>query len=249
MALTATTGIILGGLAMSLIALSGSLTLLLRPATLQRLLLPMVSFAAGSLLGGALLHMVPAGLSAGISPILSGLLVLAGFTVFLLLEQGLHAHHCLRAGADCRRPLGTLILLGDGLHNLLGGLAVGGAFLIDVRVGLTAWFAAAAHEVPQEFGDFAVLLHSGLSRGRALILNWLSGITFLVGGLIALGLSGRAPVELLVPFAAGNFIYIGAVDLIPEVSRQGDIHDGVVHILAFLAGVAVLALPLAWPAH
>ena len=103
---------------------------------------------------------------------------LAGFTVFLALEQLLHWHHCRRADTDCRQPLGYLILIGDGLHNFLGGLGVAGVFLIDVRLGIAAWLAAAAHEVPQELGDFGVLIHGGWEKGSALLLNLASGSTF-----------------------------------------------------------------------
>jgi zinc and cadmium transporter len=138
------------------------------------------------------------------------------------------------------RGFGLLILLGDGLHNFLGGLGVAGVFLIDVRLGIAAWLAAAAHEVPQELGDFGVLIHGGWRKGTALILTLLSGLTFLVGGVVAYAASARVDVAFLVPFAAGNFIYIGASDLVPEVNKHGDFGANVAHFVAFIAGIALL---------
>jgi zinc and cadmium transporter len=234
--------IIGSGLLMSAIALVGSVTLLLKEQTLRRILLPLVAFAAGSLLGGAFFHMIPAGLAAGMGVVMVHLWVLAGFAVFFALDQFLHWHHCRRAERACKKPLTYLILIGDGLHNFLGGLAVAGTFLIDVRLGIVTWLAAAAHEVPQELGDFGVLVHGGWDRRRALFYNVLSGSTFLAGGIIAYAASFHLNVSFLVAFAAGNFIYIGASDLIPEVKEHADLRANVAHFSAFLAGVALMLL-------
>ncbi len=159
------------GLLMSAIALSGSITLLLSESALRRVLTPLVAFAAGALLGGAFFHMIPAAAARLASSTLLYALVMSGFAVFFALEQFLHWHHCRRESVACKKPLGYLILIGDGLHNFLGSLAIGGIFLIDIRLGVLAWLAAAAHEVPQEFGDYAVLLHSGWKKGLALLLG------------------------------------------------------------------------------
>ena len=227
---------------MSAIAMVGSVTLLLKPATLNRLLLPLVAFAAGSLIGGAFFHMIPTAIDTKGNSLAIGVAVVAGFTVFFVLEQALHWHHCHRAEADCKQPLTYLILIGDALHNFLGGLAIAGTFLIDIRLGITSWLAAAAHEVPQELGDFGVLVNGGWSKRRALIFNVLSGLTFLLGGLLAYGLSFRVDVSWLIPFAAGNFLYIGASDLVPEVNKHHDAKANAVHLGAFILGLALLFL-------
>jgi len=232
--------IIGSGLLMSAIALVGAVTLVLSEQMLQRLLLPLVAFAAGSLLGGAFFHMLPASFAAGINEITVYTLVLAGFAVFFGLEQFLHWHHCHRAEAACRKPLTYLILIGDGLHNFLGGLAVAGTFLIDIRLGIITWLAAAAHEVPQELGDFGVLVHGGWPKRQALFYNLLSALTFLLGGIIAYLASFRLDVSYLVPFAAGNFLYIGAADLIPEIKAHADLRANIIHFVAFIAGAALM---------
>lgn len=232
--------ILASGILMSAIALVGTVTLVLREATLQRILLPLVALSAGSLIGGAFFHMLPTAYTTIGDPIRVGLLVVAGFAAFLVLEQALHWHHCHRARADCRKPLSYLILIGDGLHNFLGGLAVAGTFLIDIRLGIVTWLAAAAHEIPQELGDFGVLVHSGWSKPRALLFNVLSALAFLVGSLVAYAASFTIDVVWLVPFAAGNFLYIGASDLVPEIRGHPSAAENLLHFAAFAAGLALL---------
>jgi len=235
--------IIAGGLLMSAIALVGSLTLIMKEDTLHKIVLPLVAFAAGCLLGGAFLHMLPESIHETENHLTPFLWVLAGFLTFYALEQFLHWHHCHRDSSECsKKPLGYLILIGDGLHNLIGGLSVAAAFVMDIRLGIAAWLAAAAHEVPQEMGDFAVLLHSGWSKWKALILNVISASTFLAGGLIAYGISSRVEIWFLVPYAAGNFIYIGASDLVPEVNKQRDLKGSMIHFISFSSGIALMYL-------
>jgi len=234
--------ILASGLCMSAIALVGSITLLLSPSALERILTPLVAFAAGSLLGGAFFHMLPAAVESGESAASVFAWAMLGFTLFFATEQFLHWHHCHRSRADCRKPLTYLILIGDGLHNFLGGLGVAGVFLIDIRLGITTWLAAAAHEVPQELGDFGVLVHGGWTKSRALLFNLLSGLTFLLGGLVTYAASERVDVELLVPFAAGNFVYLGASDLVPEIKGHESAATNVVNFIAFAGGLLVLWL-------
>jgi len=231
--------ILFAGLAMSAIALVGSVTLVLRESTLQKLLLPLVSFAAGSLVGGALFHMIPAALLGMATRDVFGWVAL-GFLIFFGLEQFLHWHHCHRSFAEDKKPLTYLVLVGDALHNFLGGLSIAGVFVVDTRLGIAAWLAAAAHEIPQELGDFGVLVHGGWNRRRALLFNFLSGLTFLVGALLAYAMSLRIDVRWLVPLAAGNFLYIGASDLVPEVNKAHSARTSLFHFLMFSAGLALL---------
>lgn len=156
--------ILAGGLLMSLVAMVGGLTLLLAPRTLQRLLMPLLSLAAGSLLGGALFHMLPEGMGA-IGARAGSAYVAAGFSAFLALELFLQWHHSHRTSAGSGEPLAILILLGDALHNFICGLGIASTFVLNPAAGVAAWCAALAHELPQELGDFAILLHSGWSAG------------------------------------------------------------------------------------
>lgn len=231
--------ILLSGVMMSALALIGSVTLILPESTLEKLLLPLVAFAAGSLIGGALFHMIPASLAS--MPVMATLgWVALGFLIFFALEQFLHWHHCHRAFAGCKKPLTYLILIGDGLHNFLGGLSIAGVFLLDLRLGIAAWLAAAAHEIPQELGDFGVLVHGGWEKRSALLFNLLSGLTFLVGGLVAYAASFHLDLRWLVPLAAGNFLYIGASDLVPEVNKAHSLKKNLLHFVVFAAGLGLL---------
>lgn len=243
--MTALYWIVGSGILMGAIALVGSVTLLLSPQTLQRVLLPLVALAAGSLLGGAVFHMLPAALAAVERSEHVWAAFVLGFAAFMVLEQLLHWHHCHRAEADCRKPLTYLILLGDGLHNFIGGLAIASTFLIDIRLGITAWLAAAAHEIPQELGDFGVLLHGGWSKRKALLYNFLSASTFLLGGLVTYALSSAVDVSYLIPFAAGNFVYIAAADLVPEVNKHPSAVANAVHTVLFLLGAGLMYMAAA----
>lgn len=163
----------------------------------------------------------------------------AGLLSFLVLEQYLHWHHCHRPVSG-HRPVGYLVLVADALHNLIGGLAIGAAFVTDVRLGIVTWLIAAAHEVPQEMGDFGILIHSGWTRSRALVWNVVSAATVLLGALAAYGLSGRFDVSVLLPFAAGNFLYIALADLVPELTTKPAAHEKAIHTVGFTVGLAVL---------
>ncbi|MDO9590020.1 MAG: ZIP family metal transporter [Microcella sp.] len=229
------------GLLMSAIALVGSATFLLPASWFDRIVLPLVALAAGSLLGGALFHMIPESLAVIGDPLDVVTWLAVGFVTFLVLEQFLHWHHCHR-NEGAHRPVGYLILMADGLHNLIGGLAVGGAFVIDIRLGVITWLIAAAHEIPQELGDFGLLVHSGWGRRQALTFNVISALTFLVGGLLAFALSSTIEVAFLVPFAAGNFIYIAAADLIPQFSTETTLKRKLVVLASFTVGLVGLYL-------
>jgi zinc and cadmium transporter len=199
----------------------------------------LVALAAGSLLGGALFHMLPESVAALGNNLTVYAWLAAGLFSFLVLEQFLHWHHCHRP-VGAHRPLGYLILVADGLHNLIGGLAVGSAFVVDTRLGVVTWLVAAAHEIPQELGDFGILIHSGWGRVSALGYNLASALTFLLGALAAYGVSRHVEVAALIPFAAGNFIYIALADLVPELTTTPAAHEKVIHTLGVAAGLALL---------
>jgi len=185
---------------MSAIALVGAVTIPLEDRTRERLILPLVAFSAGSLMGGAFLHMIPEAVKRSPANPWIYLWVLIGFTTFFVFEQFLHWHHWHADSSGRKSPLSHLMVIGDGLHKLLGGVAVAGAFIVGVPLGVTTWIVAAAHEVPQELGKYGVLLHGGWSKGQALVVSVASSLPFLVGGVFAYVASTQVDVTFLVPF-------------------------------------------------
>lgn len=234
--------IILSSVAMSLIALVGLFTLVLKERVLRKIILPLVAFSAGALLGGAFLHMIPEAI--GMTKNITGIFiwVLIGFSLFFLLEQFIHWHHCHLVPSEHKKPVTYLILIADGIHNFIGGLAIAGAFLVDIKVGIITWIVAAAHEIPQELGDFGILIHGGWKKKKALFFNFLSALTVVLGGLVAYFLSTKINIVFLLPFAAGNFIYIACSDLIPEVKHGCNIKSNMIHFVSFIIGILLIFL-------
>lgn len=222
--------------------MSGLLTLVLDEERLRKILLPLVAFSAGSLLGGALLHLIPEALGRSGPGIGVFVWTLAGFALFFLMEQFLMWHHHHTVPSGHKKPVTYLILAADGLHNFTGGLAIAGSFLVSVEVGIVTWIAAAAHEVPQELGDFGILIHGGWKPRTALWFNLASALTILPGGLLAYFLAGSIDTTFLLGFAAGNFIYIAASDLIPEVKHETRIGTNLLHFAAFVAGILIIGM-------
>lgn len=213
--------------------LAASVFLLLSNSFRERLLPSMVSFAIGALLGAAFLAILPHALE---SPSVSGAhtimgTVLIGILIFFLLEKLVLWRHCHTHACETHTPdpqhghasaAGHLILLGDSIHNFVDGVLIAAAFLTDIHLGIITSLAVAAHEIPQELGDFAILLHSGFSRRKALLFNLLSGMTTVVGGLLAyFFLSGaQQAIPFVLALAASSFIYIAVADLIPGLHKR-----------------------------
>ena len=227
------------GMLMSLIALVGGLFLFLPESFLNRWLKPLVAFAAGSLVGGAFFHMLPHALSGFDSAHKALLWVGVGYAGFFALDLVLEWRHGGRPGSSGVRPVGPLLLIADGVHNLLGGLAIGAIFMTDIKAALAAWVAAALHEIPQEVGDFGAIVQAGYSRGRALLYNLLSALTFPLGGLVAYAVDRSFDVHIFVALGAGNFIYIASADLIPEIKRTSRLADAATRFVFFGGGVAL----------
>jgi len=234
--------IVLSSVAMALISLVGLFTLILQEKVLKKIILPLVAFSAGALLGGAFLHMIPEAIIENGEVENIFIWVLIGFSLFFLLEQFVHWHHCHKVPSEHKRPVTYLILIADGVHNFIGGLAIAGAFLIDIKVGMVTWLAAAAHEIPQELGDFGILIHGGWEKKKALFFNFLSALTVVFGALVAYFLSTKINVSFLLPLAAGNFIYIACSDLIPEVKHGCSIKNNILHFIFFLIGILLIFL-------
>lgn len=227
---------------MGVISLIGSLTLFIGEKTFKKILLPLVAVAAGSLIGGALFHMLPEAVEQLGNDIRLYLWLAIGFVSLLFLEQFLHWHHCHNLSEHKKEPLTYLVLMADALHNFIDGLAVGAAFLMSKELGIMTLIAAAAHEIPQELGDFGILVHGGWKKSKALAYNFISSLTFLVGGLLVYTLSFSLEMTYLIPFAAGNFLYIAAADLIPQIKHGDTLKNNFTHLAGFIAGLTLLFL-------
>jgi zinc and cadmium transporter len=257
--LTALVWIILSTLISGVLSVLAAGLFLALPNKQRETLIPhMVSFATGALLGAALLALIPhAVIGAGSDRIHEvGIALIAGIGLFFILEKFLlwrHCHddHCDEHAVDDhqhqharKKASGALVLIGDALHNVLDGVLIAAAFLTDIHLGIVTALAIMAHEIPQEVGNFAVLLHSGVSRRRALALNLLTSLTAVIGGVVgffALGTALKAlPFALAV--AAASLLYVAVADLIPGLHRRVDPRSSVMQVLLIGAGIAIIAL-------
>src|SRR3989339_256306 len=234
--------IIAATLAVSALSLTGAIALFFKEEALKRIIQPLVAFSAGALLGGAFLHLLPEAAEKMGAESQVWLIVILGFSTFFLIEQFIHWHHCHRMPSEHRHPVTYLVLISDGIHNFLDGLAVGAAFMAGPGIGVAATLAVAMHEIPQELGGFGIMIHGGWKKSKALLFYFLSGLTMVLGGLIAWSLARDIDTAFLLPFAAGNFIYIAASDLIPEIKHSENICKNGIHFLSFALGIALMYL-------
>jgi len=231
-------------LAVSLLSLVGVLTLSIQKERLNRIVHYLVSFAVGSLFGGVFIHLLPALFEKSEERALSLLVfVPVGIIIFFILEKFIRWHHC--HDIDCHEnpaPLVTMNLVGDALHNLIDGLIIGTAFLAGPEVGFATAMAVAFHELPQEIGDFGILIHGGLPVKKALFYNFLSSLTAIAGAIIGLSLGMAVDnfVVILLPVTAGGFIYIAGSDLIPELHHQDDPKKSFLQLIFMVGGLAVM---------
>ena len=236
--------IIIATVVLTLVSLTGAFLLVLREDILRKITVPLVALSAGSLFGGAMLHLIPESIEEIGNVRAVMIAVILGFILFLVFEQFIHWHHCHRMPSEHVQPVTYMILFSDGLHNLMDGLAIGAAFLVNPSLGLATTLAVAAHEIPQELGDFGVLIHVGWNILKALYFNFLSGIPTILGGVIVWIIGDGVEVKFLLPFAAGNFIYIAAADLIPEFKACEHARKNLYHFIIFLIGLLIMYILL-----
>ena len=235
-----------GVLVVSLISFIGIFTLSLKEEILRKYIFVFISIAVGALLGDALIHLIPEAFQDSKNTTLTSVLIIAGILFFFILEKFLHWHHHGEDKEDNYvHPVGQLVLFSDGIHNFIDGMIIGASFLVNVPVGLATTLAVILHEIPQEIGDFAVLLHSGYTKQRALWLNFLSALTAILGAVVLFSLGRIAEISshYFLPIAAGGFIYIALADLIPELQKTKEAKYSILQIVAVVAGVlAMIAL-------
>ncbi|MBU0762517.1 MAG: ZIP family metal transporter, partial [Candidatus Altiarchaeota archaeon] len=225
----------------SLLSLVGVLSMSVGRNRLHSFLSLIVAFASGTLLAASFLHMIPEAVEdVGVASIYY---VLLGLLLFFFMEKFIHWHHCSKD--ECHvRPVAYLNLVADGLHNFIDGLIVAAAYLTSVQVGVVTTFAIALHEIPQEFGDFAVLLHSGMKTRKALLYNFISATAAIVGAVAGyLLLSEIEPwIPYVISAAAGGFIYIATADLMPELHKETRPSKMFLQSLSIIAGVLVIVV-------
>lgn len=227
----------------SLVSLVGIFTLSKKERLLRFILMDLVAMAAGSLLAGAFLHLLPESIAI-LGAVVPLELTLFSFIGFFLFEKILRWHHCHDPAHEALHTVGYMNLAGDMVHNFLDGVVIAGAFVTSIPLGIATTMAIIFHEIPQEFGDFAVLVHSGFTVQKALLFNIMVGGTAVLGGIAGYfattAVSGLAP--YLLPVAAGGFIYIAASDLIPEIHKENNLKKTFSLILTFLFGVVIMFL-------
>ncbi|MGB9707014.1 MAG: ZIP family metal transporter [Microgenomates group bacterium] len=223
----------------SLISFIGVLFVAFKEKSLNKILKFWVSFACGALLGGAFLHLLPE--SAEQLGEKSFVLVIIAFLVFFLLEKILHWRHC-HLGICQAHSFVYLNLFGDGLHNFIDGAIIAAVFLTNPSLGIITTLAVVFHEIPQEIGDFSILLYGGLKKRKALLFNFASAITAVFGALAIYFFQQQISilVPFLLPFAAGGFIYIAATDIIPELHKKENVKESVIEFLLICLGIALM---------
>jgi len=231
--------ILIAVFSVTLISLVGIFFIGLKNNVLERFLELFVSFAVGGLLGGAFFHLLPESVESTGSSIF--IYVLSGIITFFLIENFLHWRHCHKGQCDVH-AFTYLNLIGDGVHNFIDGMIIAAAFVSDIKLGLATTLAVVVHEVPQEIGDFGILLYGGFSKRKALFYNFLSALIAVAGALIAY-VSFKHLLwlkDFLVPFTAGGFIYIALVDLIPELHKEMKAQRLAGHTLTSFLGLALM---------
>ena len=224
----------------SVIAFVGILTLALKKGLLEKILLFLVALSAGALMGGAFLHLIPEAVER--FPLTDVFLyVLIGFSLFFLVEKILHWRHCHKG--DCKvHTFAHMNLFGEVVHNFIDGLIIAASFVINIPLGIATSVAVALHEIPQEIGDFGVLVYGGFSKAKALVLNFAVALMVVFGGVIGYFFLEQvsAVTGFLIPFAAGGFIYIAASDLIPEIRREAHLGKSLLTFGIFILGLVIM---------
>ncbi len=212
----------------------------------RRSILFFVSFSTGALLGDVFLHMLPE-MHEGAGFMTDMYIVLFGIVVSFIIEKTIHWRHChvLPGGSDDHHhvhPMGPLSLIGDSIHNFLDGLVIAGSYAVSIPVGISTTLAVVFHEIPQEIGDFAILLHSGYTRRKAVLFNLYSQLSAIAGAVLFLFATSALSdmTQYMLPFAAGNFVYIAGSDLIPELHKETGLRHAFTQLSFMVLGILVM---------
>lgn len=229
----------------SLLSLVGILTLSFNRQRLQKTLIFLVAFAVGALFGDVFIHLLPESFEKVGVNLTTSLLVIGGFLIFFVLEKFIRWRHIgSSAHGKHIRPVVTMNLVGDAAHNLIDGMLIAASFMVSIPIGITTTLAIVLHEIPQEIGDFSILIHGGLSVKKALSFNLLASLMAVLGAVVTLliGKQFESFASFLLPVTAGGFIYIAGPDLIPELQQDVKVSNSIWQFAAILLGVIIMAL-------
>ncbi|MFA6304616.1 MAG: ZIP family metal transporter [Patescibacteria group bacterium] len=232
-------------LLVSLVSLAGIITLSLSLDRLKKVLIFLVSFSAGAMLGDLFFHLLPEIAETqgfgGLTPVL----FIGGMLLFFILEKYIHWTHCHEPLSD-QHPhhLATMNLFGDGLHNFIDGLMIAASYIISLPLGIATTLAIVFHEIPQEIGEFGVLLHAGFSKGKAIFYNLISAGMAIIGTLIGLMLAEKSDAfaAAILPITAASFIYIATADLIPELHKETKMTRSFIQLISLILGAVAMYL-------
>ncbi|MBI4159470.1 ZIP family metal transporter [Candidatus Woesearchaeota archaeon] len=227
----------------SLISLIGILTLSIKVSNLKKILIYMISFSAGALFGDAFIHLLPEAVESSGFTLKISLSILSGIVFSFITEKIIQWRHCHMPNTkEHIHSFAYMNLIGDGIHNFIDGLIIGASYLVSIPIGIATTIAVILHEIPQEIGDFGVLLHGGFSKAKALSFNFFTALTAVLGAIISLILSSyvKGLTVFLIPFAAGSFIYIAGSDLIPELHKEVNMKKTLTQLILFLIGIGLM---------
>lgn len=226
----------------SLISLIGVFALAIKEDLLHKILFGLIGFSAGALIGGAFLHILPEVLQETKSIMVFYNLIF-GIVLFFLMERYFHWRHCHEGVCDVH-AFTYLNLIGDGLHNFIDGMVIAASFVVSMKLGIVTTLAVIFHEIPQELGDFGVLIYGGFSKQKALFYNFISALAAVVGAIVGYFIADitRGFSLFILPLTAGGFIYIATSDLIPQIHKERDLKRSTLAFVAFLLGISFMAL-------
>ncbi len=232
-------------LVVSLVSLAGIVFLIFAKKFFEKIQTLLVSFSIGSLLGGAILHLIPESFEHGHGEV-APILILISIVIFFILEKYLNVHSHYHPNESNVKSFGPLNIIADAFHNFLDGVLIAAAYKVDVSAGVVATLAVLAHELPQEIGDFAVLVQAGYTKKRALFFNFISALASFVGaGLVfIMPYQSQELSHYVLPLAGGGFIYIALADLVPELNHSKSIKASVLQLVFLLSGLAIMWLLL-----
>lgn len=230
----------------SLISLIGVITLGISNRKLSKILIYLISFSAGALLADVFFHLLPHLIEEqGSFSIKISSYIFVGIIMSLILEKIIHWRHChLPVNKKHIHHVSLMSLIGDAIHNFIDGIIIGLSYFLSIPIGIATTIAVILHEIPQEIADYGVLVYGGFSKKKALLMNMLTATTSFIGLAFALIIGSRMEslIDVLIPIAAGNFIYIACSDLIPELHKQNETKQSLAQILAFILGAMILLL-------